>query len=77
MKHHVCKYCKCPFYKSDEPQKIYCEGVIPGTSIHLAFESRSEMTLYRREYCERAFAECRVYQMCDDKYDEMGNLKQN
>ena len=30
---------KCPYYKEEEKQKIFCEGVQEGSAIHLAFDT--------------------------------------
>ena len=72
-KHKDSKVVKCPFFHAEESQKIYCEGVCAGTSIHLAFASKTEKKDYSGAYCNKHYKACRVYQMNDKKYDDCGN----
>lgn len=60
----------CPFYHSETPQKLYCEGVAAGTSIHLAFESASRMKQYRAEHCCSNYDGCIIAAMLFGKYED-------
>ena len=51
MKHNISKYVVCPFYHSEEPQKLFCEGVQDRTSLHLAFQSHNDMREYTKTFC--------------------------
>ena len=66
------KFARCPFFRGEDPQKIYCEGVQKGTAIHLAFASRTEKKQYGERYCNKCFTACRVFRMNDSLYDEFG-----
>lgn len=39
-KHPFGGLVRCPYYKYEEPQMIYCEGVVNDSSLHLAFHQR-------------------------------------
>ncbi|MCI8611045.1 MAG: hypothetical protein HFE66_03890 [Clostridiales bacterium] len=70
MKRYESKSAICPFYKSEDPMKIYCEGVEDGTSIHLAFFSSSiTKKQYCRRYCQDKYCDCRIAKMLTQKYD--------
>ena len=75
VKHRDSKFAKCPFFHAEEPQKIYCEGVEDGTTIHLAFVSKTEKRAYSEKHCNCDFIKCKVYQINDLKYDDCGNRK--
>ncbi len=68
------KFVKCPFFHAEEKQKIYCEGVNEGTSIHLVFVSPKVKNEYRNSHCNRQYGRCRIYRMNDEKYDNCGKL---
>lgn len=60
----------CPFYHSETPQKLYCEGVKDGTSIHLAFASSLMMKQYREEHCCSNYDSCIIAGMLFQKYED-------
>ena len=66
------KYIKCPFFRAYTENIIYCEGVMPNTTTHIAFESKGKKNCYITQYCACQFTKCRVYRMCDMMYDDMG-----
>ena len=71
LKRYESKYAVCPFYKSEDPMKIYCEGVEDGTSIHLAFFSSSiEKKQYCRRYCQSNYCDCLIAKALFSKYEE-------
>lgn len=69
------KLVKCPFFKGQDMQKIWCEGVQPDSSIILSFGTREGKRAYRLRYCDKAHRLCRIYRLNDSKYDEEGYLK--
>ena len=69
-KRYVSAYAECPFYHSEDEQKIYCEGVDEKSSIHLAFNSKSERKRYRQEKCGKNYKECHIAKMLYAKYGE-------
>lgn len=70
MKRYESKYAKCPFYKSEDHQKIYCEGVGYGTSIHIAFGDDGKKRIYKKKFCCNSFDDCLVSKMLNEKYNE-------
>ena len=75
VKHRDSINAKCPFFHAEESQKIYCEGIADGTSIHLAFGSSAEKKAYSAKHCNCDYSLCLVYRMNDSKYDECGQRK--
>jgi hypothetical protein len=69
------KLVKCPFFKGQDIAKLYCEGLMPNSSIILSFSGKSEKETYRIHYCQQHYRYCKVYYLNDTKYDEEGNLK--
>lgn len=43
----------CPYETASYPQKIVCEGPVPGSSVHLWFKSHKQMIAYKNRYCRR------------------------
>lgn len=50
-KHYTSNKAICPFYKHENRNVIYCEGVNDGTVLHMAFANPSECLAYKKEYC--------------------------
>lgn len=63
---------KCPYYKFEEKQKIYCEGVEPGTVVHLAFDTNPHLKDYKKQFCKGCYNKCRLADMLNRKYDYAG-----
>lgn len=64
------KSAKCPFYKEEDRQKVFCEGVEENSKIHLAFSSPTQKSEYCRKYCYRNYKYCLIADMLFYKYDE-------
>lgn len=60
----------CPFYHSEDKQKIFCEGIENGTAVHLAFDNQSHAKEYRAFYCCSKYKSCLINQMQERRYDE-------
>lgn len=65
-KYDVSAKALCPFYRSEqrtpENAKIRCSGIIPGTWLHLGFDTRSGMIAWRDQHCKRDWEQCAVAQ---------------
>lgn len=59
-KHNVSSRAVCPFYKHEDPQVIYCEGLYEGSVIHLAFAERGSCRTYKWNYCRAAYGKCPI-----------------
>ena len=68
-KHPFGGLVRCPYYKYEGPQMIYCEGVVKDSSLHLAFSSKTQMRDYRKQMCEGCYNKCLIAQMLNRKYD--------
>jgi hypothetical protein len=71
MKHYVSSKAICPFYKHENRNVIYCEGIKEGTVIHIAFANPHECIEYKKQNCRCGnFKQCPVYNMLlDTKYN--------
>lgn len=59
---------KCPYYKEEEKQKIFCEGVQPGTGVHLAFDTPENLRNYKNQFCKSGYNRCRIAEMHNRKW---------
>lgn len=62
-KRYIAKNVECPFYHSEDAQKIYCDGVKPGTSVHLAFGSKTDKKEYKEKFCKSEYCSCKIARM--------------
>lgn len=68
-KHKVHKDAICPFYLHEDPQVIYCEGIVPDSVIHLAFANRCDARDYKVKYCRKNHDECLIAQLLEEADD--------
>lgn len=66
-KHFVSFEAQCPFYKEEDRNIIYCEGVTEGSRIHNAFSRGAEK--YKKEFCCDRWKECMISKMLWAKYE--------
>lgn len=71
-KRYIAQNVKCPFYHSEDAQKIYCEGIQKGSSLHLAFGSKTDKKLYKAKFCIECHNECALARMLYEKNGEGG-----
>lgn len=57
----------CPFYKAEDKNIIYCEGVVPNSTIQNAFQGSAEK--YKNKYCCKDWQSCLIAQMLGTKYE--------
>lgn len=69
-KHRISLKAKCPYYKHEDTQVIYCDGVQDGTVTHLAFSNRRDAKLYKTNLCQGDYKKCHIYKMLDGKEKE-------
>lgn len=70
-KHYPSMKAMCPFYKHENRQVIYCEGVKEGTVLHLAFANPSECLLYKKQYCQSNYTQCQISGLLISKYNNI------
>lgn len=51
---------KCPFYKYQDAQTIFCKGVEEGNAIHMAFATPEQRKQYEARHC----TDCKGYAGC-------------
>lgn len=73
MKRYASSKAICPFYRHENRQVIFCEGVEEGTVLHLAFANPSECLEYKKRYCRCNHTQCSVSKMLIIKYNNILN----
>lgn len=71
MAHHGSKFVKCPFYHDHDDNRIKCEGVYKGNTIHLVFEDSNERGDFMRGHCNSISLcqSCIIHKMLYDKWE--------
>ena len=69
MKRYISKEVQCPFYHSEEPQKICCEGIWEENTIHLCFGTPSQQTEYKEIFCNTNYHNCLIADMLFKTYE--------
>ena len=57
-KHYSSKNVFCSYYKHEDKQKIYCEGVEADTTTHVVFPNKEKLKKWRSENCEKPRSSC-------------------
>lgn len=72
MAHHASKFVKCPFYHNNDSNRIKCEGLSEGNTLHLVFENPIERARFMREHCNKidACQSCLIHQVLSVKWEE-------
>lgn len=61
---------KCPYYKTNTSQVIYCEGLEEGMAIHMAFASHAQLIDFKGRYCRRMeYGSCPLARILEAKYE--------
>lgn len=68
-KRNVNAYVLCPYYKCDERQMIYCEGIEENSAIHMAFSTPQQRKEYENQYCKQCWAGCMIAGALNRKHD--------
>lgn len=66
---YTSKEALCPFYSCEVPQVVKCEGVEPGTALHIAFDDRYHKSSYKEQFCCGKYSACLLYKMLEAKYE--------
>ena len=64
-KHMVHKDAICPYYRHEDSQVIYCDGIVPDSVIHLAFANKSDAKEYKVKYCRECYNQCPISQLLE------------
>lgn len=66
MKHNVCEKVKCPYYRHEDSQVIYCEGYQDGQVATFNFANRADSKAYKVTYCRENWKNCRRVREIED-----------
>lgn len=66
-KRYIAKNVECPFYHSEDAQKIYCDGPELGSWLHLAFGSKTDLKIYKAKFCCCDFGKCAIAKMLKEQ----------
>lgn len=64
MKHTVSVRAVCPYYRHENSQMIYCDGVQDGSVVHLAFSNKIDSRGYKKQYCQKNYESCKIFACC-------------
>ena len=67
----------CPFYKHEDSQVIYCEGVQDGSVVHLAFANKTDSLEYKKEICRKDYRKCKIYSMLEGMEEEKNEIRKS
>ena len=70
-KHYVNSRAICPFYKHESRQMVYCQGVVQGSVVHLAFENNAISRDFKERYCRKDYKSCQIYRMLKENENEV------
>lgn len=56
----------CPYYRGEEGQYIFCEGIAPKTTLRLGLGNGAKE--YREACCKKEWQTCKVARMLDQKH---------
>lgn len=70
MRRHESYLAQCPFYSSEDSNRICCEGVEEDSTTHVVFSQSKRKAEYCKRVCRDNFKSCRVYNMLCEKYEE-------
>lgn len=68
-KRDVNPYVQCPYYKCEDKQMVYCEGVEENSAIHVAFSTPQQRKDYEGEFCKKCWEHCMIADALNKKYD--------
>ena len=66
---YTSKEVLCPFYSCEVAQMVKCEGVEPGTALHMAFDTREHKGRYKQRFCCADYSACILSKMLEAKYE--------
>lgn len=66
-KHYVDYAAQCPFYKAEDRDIIYCEGVTDKSVIQLAFSGSA--AAYKNKFCCENWKRCLIASALQSKYN--------
>ena len=62
-KRYIDSGVQCPYYCSEDPSKLYCEGFEEGLWLHLAWGDQKRKKKYKLSRCRGRWQDCPVAKM--------------
>ena len=60
---------QCPYYKTNNSQVVFCEGLEDGMAIHLAFATHAQLVDFKGRFCRRlCWWQCPLAKMLNQKW---------
>jgi hypothetical protein len=65
------KFVKCPFYRTNDTNRIVCEGLADKNTINLVYESQTDRKDYMRAKCNdiEGCRTCHIYRLLYKLYE--------
>ena len=63
-------YAKCPFYDTEDNNKITCEGITGESTLTIKFRKRAPKDHHAKYFCDDMYDKCMVYRMLMEKYED-------
>ena len=67
MKRYTSNKSICPFYKYENRNVIYCEGIKEGSVLHLAFANPSDCLSHKKQFCRCNYSQCPISILLNNK----------
>ncbi len=61
---------KCPYYRKDDKETIYCEGITSGCKLSLSFLSKKEKQCHMDNFCADTYRYCELYIAISLQYND-------
>lgn len=74
MQRYESKYVVCPFYHNEEPLTLYCEGVVPDSTVMNSFRKAFDKREYKLKHCcsMTDHKKCPIAEFLYKKYESGG-----
>lgn len=72
MKHKMSVLVKCPYYRGEEKNDIFCESLIGDNKLRLRFETKADFKKHEHDFCMGDYSRCELVQALDQKWDYQG-----
>ncbi len=66
MRKRISTRAVCPYYRSEERQVVFCDGITDGSVIHLAFANYTDCKNHKESMCKGDYMKCPIVRMLQD-----------
>ena len=69
-RHYVNPSAMCPFYRMEDPNSIFCEGIGPKWTIRLTKDGKGGSARgYKKKFCYDDWKNCPISRMLQKKFE--------